>query len=78
MPVRQDEAIPVQPLWIARIVLQVVIPQDLRDIGHAHGGAGMSRICGLHGIHTQGTNCVGEMAPSGLKEIKGLAGLDKK
>ena len=61
--VGQHEAITIGPRWIGGVMHQEVAPQHLGDIGHAHGRARMAGIGGLHGIHAQSTNGVGQMAP---------------
>ena len=63
MAVGQDEAVAVRPPGVVRIVLQVVIPQHLGNVGHAHRHAGMTGIGTLHGIHAQCTNRVGKLQP---------------
>ena len=68
VPVRQHEAVAVGPLGVARVVLEVVRPQDLRDVGHAHGHAGMTGIGLLDRIHAQRTDGVGELPACGHRE----------
>ncbi len=60
--VGQHETIAVGPVGIGRVVLQEVVPQHLRDIGHAHGGAGVTGIGLLDGIHAERTNGVGKFS----------------
>jgi len=62
--VRDHEAVAVGPLRIAGIVLEVIGPQHLGDVGHAHRHAGVTGIGLLHGIHAEGTDGVGEL-PAG-------------
>ena len=63
--VRQHETVAVPPAWIARVVLEEVAPQHLRNIGHAHRRAGMSGVRGLHGIHGKGADGIGQDAAGG-------------
>ena len=63
--VREHEAVAVPPFRIAGIVLEHIAPQHLRNVGHAHGRAGMSRIRGLHGIHGERANGIGQGAAGG-------------
>jgi len=49
--IRQDEAVAVRPTRVCRIVFQVVIPQNFRNVGHAHRHTGMSGVGLLHGVH---------------------------
>ena len=40
--VGQHKAVAIAPMRVARVVVQMLAPQGDRDIGHAHGRAGMS------------------------------------
>ena len=42
VPIGYDEAVPVRPFGVGRVVLQKVVPQHLGNVGHAHRHAGMS------------------------------------
>ena len=57
--VGQHETVAVGPLGVGRVVSQVVIPQDFRDIGHAHGGSRVTTIGLLDGVHAQGADGIG-------------------
>ena len=58
VPVRQHEAVTVGPVGIGRIELQVVAEQHGGGIGHAHRGAGMAAVGGVHGINGQRADAV--------------------
>ena len=64
--VRQHEAVAIGPARVAGIVFVVVVPQNFGYVGHAHRRAGVSGICGLNGVHAQGTNGVREISPGWL------------
>ena len=59
--VRNHEAVAVGPLRIAGIVAQVVAPQDLRDVGHAHRHAGMTGVGFLNRVHREGSDRIGKL-----------------
>ena len=59
MPIRQNEAVAILPMRISRVVAEVVVPQDLSDVRHAHRHAGMAAAGLLDGIHGQNANRVG-------------------
>ena len=63
--VREHEAVAVPPVRVAGVVLEHVAPQHLGNVGHAHGRAGMSRIRGLHGIHGERADGIGQGAAGG-------------
>ena len=56
VPVGEHEAITVGPSGVGRIMAQVVVPQDLGDVSHAHGGTRMSGLGLLDRIHAQGAD----------------------
>ena len=58
--VGDHETVAVRPAGIARVVLEVVVPQHLRHVGHTHRHAGVSGVGFLHRIHRQCANCVGQ------------------
>ena len=60
MTIGKYKPVAIHPLRIFRIVLQVVTPQHLGNIGHAHRRAGMSGIGFLDGVHGEGADGVGE------------------
>ena len=60
--VREHEPVAVGPQRVAGVVAHELAPQHLRDIGHAHGHAGMPRVRALYGIHGQCADGVGEFA----------------
>jgi hypothetical protein len=72
VPVREHETIAVSPLRIRGIVFDVITPQDFRDIGHAHRGAGMTRVGSLHGVHAQGSDRIRKIAPGGMAGVGSL------
>ncbi len=63
--VRQHEAVAVGPVGMARVVLEVVAPEHLRDVGHAHRHARVPGIGLLDRIHAQRTDRVGELPAGG-------------
>ncbi len=65
MPCREHETVPIGPFRCGRIELEIFRPQDARHISHAHGHAGMPRICGLHRVHRQCANGVGHRPKAG-------------
>ena len=62
MAVGEHEAVAVGPLGVRRIVPHEVVPQDLGDVRHAHGCAGMARVGLLDRIHAQSADGVGEFS----------------
>ena len=60
--VRQDEAIPVDPVRLRRIELHEVLEQDGRDIRHSHRRAGVAALGALHGIHGEEADAVRHVA----------------
>ena len=60
--VGQHEAIPVGPIRIAGIVAQEVVPQDLGEIGHAHGHAWMPGPGALNSVHAQRPDGIGKIS----------------
>ncbi len=62
--VRQHEAVAVGPLRVTRVVLQVVAPENLGDVGHAHRHARVPGIGFLDRIHAQRADRVGELPAS--------------
>ena len=73
--VGQHEAVAVGPLRVARVVLHVVAPEDLGDIGHAHRGARVAAVGFLHGIHAQCTDGIGSLTTAGHRNSPtGVAG----
>ena len=61
----QYETIAVRPFRISGIVFQIIVPENLRDVGHAHGRAGMAASGLLHRIHRQRAYRVGQVASTG-------------
>ena len=61
MPRRQHETVAVGPIRVGGIVFQELGPQHGRDIGHAHRHAGVTGIGGLHRVHRQRADGVGEI-----------------
>ena len=62
MAIGQDKPVTVSPLGIAGIVFQVITPQHLCNIGHAHGRTRMPGIRLLHCIHGKKTDGIGKHA----------------
>lgn len=65
MAVRHHEPVTIPPLRIGRIVLEIVVVENLGNIGHAHGHAGMATLGALDGIHGQHAHGVGKFATLG-------------
>ncbi len=68
VPVRQHETVAIGPCGVARVVPEVVRPQHLRDVGHAHRHAGVTGIGLLDRIHAQRPDGVGELPACGHRE----------
>jgi len=60
-----DEAVAVGPSGVARVVPQVVVPQHLGDVSHAHGHAGMAGARLLDRIHREGADRIGQVTARG-------------
>ncbi len=60
--VGQHEAVAVGPVRIGRVVVQVIAPQHFGDVGHAHGGAGVAGVGGLHAVDGEKADGVGQTA----------------
>ena len=67
--VGEHEAVAVGPLGVGRVVAQVVVPQHLGDLGHAHGRARVAGVGLLHGVHGQGADRAGQVVEHGGIEI---------
>jgi hypothetical protein len=48
-------------MWIRRIELHEVPEENGRDVGHAHGRAGMTAFGLLHGVHGKKPDAVGHV-----------------
>jgi len=59
--VGEHEAVAIGPLRVGRIVLQVVIPEHLGDLGHAHRRARVARFGLFDRVHRQRANRAGEV-----------------
>ena len=64
--VGQDEAVAVEPLRVVRVVVEVIVPEHLGDVRHAHRHARMAGLRGLDRIDGEETDGVGEVAAAGL------------
>src|SRR5690606_30249556 len=58
MPCAQDEAIPVRPFGIMRVVSQMTSPECICHWCCAHRQTGMTTVCLLHSINRESTDCV--------------------
>ena len=65
MAVRKHKAVTIGPIWIGRVVIHVIAPQDFRDISHTHRGTWMTRIGFLHSVHTECTDRIGKLFTRG-------------
>src|SRR5438445_171221 len=72
--VGEDETIAVWPRRVCRVVPQVPPPQRQPDFGHSHGHARVTGICGLHGVHGQRTNRVGQVLAHLLGKFRRVGG----
>ena len=70
--VGQHETVAVGPVRVARVVLQVVVPQDFGDVGHAHGHARMTGVGGLYRVDGEETDGVGKVAAAGRRHGAGV------
>ena len=59
--VGQHEAVPAGPLGVGGVVAEIVVPQHLGDVRHAHGSAGVAAVGPLHRVHAEGADGVGEV-----------------
>jgi hypothetical protein len=48
-------------MWFCRIELHEILEENGRDVGHAHGRAGMTAFGLLHGIHRKKPYAVGHI-----------------
>ena len=69
MAVGEDEAVAVRPLRVGGVVPQVMVPQHLGDLGHAHGHPRMPRAGALHRVHGKGADGRGELGEDGRFEV---------
>ena len=58
MAAGQDKAVPVQPLWIFRIVAHVPAPQLVSNWRTAHRQARMAGLCLLNHLGSQNTDSI--------------------
>jgi len=56
----EHKTVPVRPMGIVGIVLQVAAPQDFRNLRHAHGHARVTGIGFLNRVHGEGANGTGK------------------
>ena len=74
MSIGQHETVAVMPSGIGRVALQVIVPQHLGNICHAHRHARVTGVGGLHRINGKKTNSVGEFATGWLSHGRGKSG----
>jgi len=65
MPIGEHETIAIGPLRVGRVVLEVVAPEHLSDIRHAHWGTGVAAVGFLHGIHAECADGIGSLTTAG-------------
>jgi len=58
MAARQNKTVAIEPVWIGRIVAQVLGPQDVREGRQRHWRARMSRVRLLNRVHRQNSDGV--------------------
>src|SRR5256884_3642455 len=73
VPVREYEAVAVDPVRIGRVVLQVPAPERLGNLGHAHRHAGVTVPGSLHGIDREEAQGVAQQAAPG--ELRSQLGI---
>ncbi len=62
VPGREHETVAVGPFRVRGIELQELAEQHCRYVGHAHRHAGMAAVGGLHRVHRERANGIGELA----------------
>lgn len=65
--VGQHEAVAVEPLGVVGVVTEIVVPEDLGDIGHAHRHAGMPGLGGFDRISGKEADGIGQLAAGRLR-----------
>ena len=60
--VGQHETIAAGPFWIGRVVAEMVAPEHLGDVGHAHRHTGVAGVGLLHGVRCQEAQCIRQQA----------------
>ena len=55
---RKNKSVPVEPMRVLRVELQILCPQRIRHSGSAHGHPGMSRISFLYSIRREKPDCI--------------------
>ncbi len=63
--VGQHEAVAVGPERVGRAVLQMITPEHLGDVRHAHGGTRVAAVGFLHSIHAEGADGIGSLTTAG-------------
>ena len=66
MPVGQHQPVAVHPVRLPRRYLQVIRVEQLCNVRHAHGHAGMAGVGALHGVHGQRAQGVCALPARGL------------
>src|SRR5690606_9933391 len=74
VPVGEHEAVAVEPLRVVGVMAQVVVPEHLGDVGHAHRHARMAGVGGLDGVDGEKTDGVGEVAAAGRRHGRQVTG----
>ncbi len=67
--VREHEAVAVGPRGVGRVVAQVVVPENLGDLGHPHRHAGVAGVGLLDRIHRQCANGAREVRERRFFEV---------
>ena len=73
VPVGQHEPVAIGPVRIRRVMSHQAVPEHLCDIRHPHRRTGVTRFRCLDGIHSEGTNGVGQFSLR-RHENSGIAG----
>jgi hypothetical protein len=74
--VGEHEAVAVGPLRVGRVVAQVVVPQHLGDLRHAHGGAGVAGFGLFDRVHGEGADGAGQVVEHWRLEVAESGRLD--
>lgn len=57
----KDEAIPVKPLWVIRVVLEELAPEDSTNLRATEGKTQVTGVSSADGIHGQASGLSGDL-----------------
>ena len=63
MPVGQNESVPVRPTGVSGVMPQIIRPQHLGDVRHAHRHTGMPASGLLNRVHAERAHCIRPTPP---------------